>query len=88
MVVAGKNSKKIDYVLEAVKAGLNVYADKPLVIDPEGFEKLKEAFRIANEKGVVDLRYHDRAFRIYNGPTKIVFYPARCFWEIGRRESR
>ncbi len=53
MVVAGKNSKKIDYVLEAVKAGLNVYADKPLVINPEGFEKLKEAFRIADEKGVL-----------------------------------
>ncbi len=43
MVVAGKNSKKIDYILEAVKAGLNVYADKPLVINKEGFEKLKEA---------------------------------------------
>jgi len=53
MIVAGKNSKKIDYVLEAVKAGLNVYADKPLVINPEGFEKLKEAFRIADEKGVL-----------------------------------
>ncbi len=53
MVVAGKNSKKIDYVLEAVKSGLNVYADKPLVINPEGFEKLKEAFRIADEKGVL-----------------------------------
>ncbi|HET8737008.1 MAG TPA: putative oxidoreductase C-terminal domain-containing protein [Pricia sp.] len=53
MVVAGKNSKKIDYVLEAVKAGLNVYADKPLVINPQGYEKLKEAFRIADEKGVL-----------------------------------
>lgn len=53
MIVAGKNSKKIDYVLEAVKAGLNVYADKPLVIDPNGFEKLKEAFRIADEKGLL-----------------------------------
>lgn len=53
MVVAGKNSKKIDYVLEAVKAGLNVYADKPLVINPEGFTKLKEAFHIADEKGVL-----------------------------------
>jgi len=53
MVVAGKNSKKIAYVLEAVKAGLNVYADKPLVINPEGFDKLKEAFRIADEKGVL-----------------------------------
>ena len=53
MVVAGKNSKKIDYILEAVKAGLNVYADKPLVINPEGFEKLKEAFKIAKENGVM-----------------------------------
>ena len=53
MIVAGKNSKKIDYVLEAVKAGLNVYADKPLVINPEGFEKLKKAFEIADEKGVL-----------------------------------
>ena len=53
MVVAGKNSKKIDYILEAVKSGLNVYADKPLVINSEGFEKLKEAFRIADEKGLL-----------------------------------
>ncbi|NKI25327.1 Gfo/Idh/MocA family oxidoreductase [Arenibacter sp. 6A1] len=53
MVVAGKNSKKIDYILEAVKAGLNVYADKPLVINPEGYQKLVEAFKIAEEKGVV-----------------------------------
>ncbi len=53
MIVAGKNSKKIDYVLEAVKAGLNVFADKPLVITPEGFEKLKEAFRIAKEKNLL-----------------------------------
>lgn len=53
MVVAGKNSKKIDYILEAVKAGLNVYADKPLVINPEGFEKLKEAFKVAEENGVM-----------------------------------
>lgn len=53
MVVAGKNSKKIDYILAAVKAGLNVYADKPLVITPEGFGKLKEAFAIAEKNGVL-----------------------------------
>ncbi len=52
MVVAGKNSKKIDYILTAVIAGLNVYADKPLVINEEGFKKLKEAFAIAKKKGV------------------------------------
>ncbi|MUH37965.1 oxidoreductase [Zobellia amurskyensis] len=53
MIVAGKNSKKIDYVLEAVKAGLNVYADKPLVINPEGFKKLQRAFEVAEKNGVL-----------------------------------
>ncbi|MFT7069972.1 MAG: putative dehydrogenase [Spirosomataceae bacterium] len=53
MIVAGKNDKKIGYVLAAVKAGINVYADKPLVINKEGFEKLEEAFKIAKEKGVM-----------------------------------
>ncbi len=53
MIVAGKNSKKIDYVLEAVKAGLNVYADKPLVINPDGFKKLKQAFKIAKKNNVL-----------------------------------
>ena len=53
MIVAGKNSKKIDYILAAVKAGLNVYADKPLVINPEGFKKLKQAFVLAKENNVL-----------------------------------
>ena len=53
MVVAGKNSKKIDYILTAVQAGLNVYADKPLVINQEGFEKLKKAFQIAEKNNVL-----------------------------------
>lgn len=53
VILAGKNSKKIDYILEAVKAGLNVYADKPLVINPEGLEKLKQAFELAKKNGVL-----------------------------------
>ena len=46
MVVSGKNSKKIDYILAAVNAGLNVYADKPLVVNQEGFEKLQKVFEL------------------------------------------
>ncbi len=53
MVVAGKNDKKIDYILASVKAGINVYADKPLVINEKGFRKLEEAFKIAEQKGVM-----------------------------------
>ena len=50
MMVAGKNDLKIDYILAAVENGIHVYADKPLVINPEGFQKLKKAFQIAAEK--------------------------------------
>lgn len=53
MIVAGKNSKKTDYILAAVKAGINVYADKPMAINPEGFIKLKEAFKIAKKNNVL-----------------------------------
>ncbi|MEZ4968533.1 MAG: putative oxidoreductase C-terminal domain-containing protein [Flavobacteriaceae bacterium] len=67
MVVAGKNSKKIDYILAAVKAGLNVYADKPLVINPEGFRKLEEAFQIAGEKGVMIYDIMTERFEVTTG---------------------
>lgn len=53
MVVAGNNAKKTDYILKTVQAGINVLADKPMVIAPEEFPKLEEAFRIAGEKGVL-----------------------------------
>lgn len=50
MMVAGKNDQKIDYILAAIENGIHVYADKPLVINPDGFQKLKKAFQIAGEK--------------------------------------
>lgn len=53
MVVAGKNDRKIDYILSALENDMNVYADKPLVINPAGFQKLKRAFEIAEEKNLL-----------------------------------
>ncbi|WP_111669687.1 putative oxidoreductase C-terminal domain-containing protein [Algoriphagus litoralis] len=53
MMVAGKNDQKIDYILAAIENGIHVYADKPLVINPEGFKKLKKAFQIAEEKDLL-----------------------------------
>ena len=50
VVLAGNNQKKTDYILAAIKAGFNVYADKPMVINTAGFPVLKEAFKIAEEK--------------------------------------
>jgi hypothetical protein len=34
MVTAGNNAKKTEYILETVEAGINVLADKPMVITP------------------------------------------------------
>jgi len=50
VVISGNNAKKSRYILECVKAGLNVLADKPMAINPEGFKLLEEAYRIAAEK--------------------------------------
>lgn len=53
MVVAGNNAKKTEYILKAVQAGINVLADKPMVISHDEFPKLEQAFKIAEEKGVM-----------------------------------
>lgn len=53
MMVAGNNAKKTEYIQKAVQAGLNVFADKPMVISPEAFPVLEQAFKTAGEKGVL-----------------------------------
>lgn len=53
VVTAGNNGKKTDYILKTVEAGINVLADKPMVISPEEFPKLEKAFQLAEENGVL-----------------------------------
>jgi predicted dehydrogenase len=53
VVISGNNGKKSRYILECVKAGLNVLADKPMAINPEGFALIEEAYRVAAEKKLV-----------------------------------
>ena len=53
MVVSGNNAKKTEYILKTIEAGINVLADKPMVITPEDFPKLEQAFQLAAEKGVL-----------------------------------
>lgn len=53
VVMAGNNAKKTDYIFKTIDAGFNVLADKPMVIDPAEYHKLKEAFDIAKEKNVL-----------------------------------
>ena len=53
MVTAGNNAIKTEYILKTIEAGINVLADKPMVITPEEFPKLEQAFQVAAEKGVL-----------------------------------
>jgi len=53
VVLAGNNARKPEYILKCVEAGYNVLADKPMVINPEGFKLLKKAFNVAEKKGLV-----------------------------------
>lgn len=53
MVTAGNNRNKTKNLLEAVKAGFHVLADKPMAINTDGFNILKEAFDVAAENDVL-----------------------------------
>jgi predicted dehydrogenase len=53
VVLSGNNRKKAEYITKSVNAGLNVLADKPMIIAPEDFPALEAAFATAKEKGVL-----------------------------------
>ena len=53
VIISGNNSRKADYILRSVQAGYNVLSDKPMVIVPADFDKLKQAFAEAEKRGVL-----------------------------------
>jgi len=53
VVLAGNNQKKTEYIKAAVAAGLNVLADKPMAINSQSFDLLKEAFASAEKNNVL-----------------------------------
>jgi predicted dehydrogenase len=53
VVISGNNQRKTEYLSRAVAAGVQTLADKPMAIDTAGFEALRRAFDVAQEKGVL-----------------------------------
>lgn len=53
VILSGNNSRKADYILRSVQAGFNVLSDKPMVITPPDFAKIKLAFAEAEKRGVL-----------------------------------
>ena len=53
VILAGNNQKKTRYIIESIKAGYNVLADKPLAINSQDFQLLTEAYQLAQQKGLL-----------------------------------
>ncbi len=53
VVISGNNRLKTEYIKKSVDAGLNVFSDKPMAINQQSFELLKQAFATAKEKDLV-----------------------------------
>lgn len=53
VVLSGNNRKKTEYIIKSLEAGLNVLADKPMVINHSDFQLLTEAFEEADQKNLL-----------------------------------
>lgn len=53
VVLSGNNARKGEYITTFVNAGVNVLADKPMVIRPQDYPALEAAFATAKQKGVL-----------------------------------
>lgn len=82
VVLAGNNQKKTDYIKKAVDAGLNVLADKPMAIDPAGYELLKEAFASAEKNNVLLYDIMTERYEITNTLQKELAKQPEIFGEL------
>lgn len=53
VVMAGNNARKPGYILQSLRAGFNVLADKPMVINADGFDTLVQAFETARNNNLL-----------------------------------
>lgn len=53
VVISGNNRDKTEYIHGCVNAGLHVLADKPMAINTNDFQLLKEAFDLAQQNDVL-----------------------------------
>lgn len=53
LILSGNNKKKTEYLKTAVQSGVHIFADKPMAINTADFQRLEEAFQIADESGLL-----------------------------------
>jgi predicted dehydrogenase len=66
VVLSGRNSRKIDYILGSVSSGLNVLADKPWIVSPREMPRLEDALTTAASRGLVAYDIMTERYEITN----------------------
>jgi predicted dehydrogenase len=66
VVIAGRNRRKIEYILESIRAGIHVLADKPWVVRSADLPRLAEALNLAESGGVAAYDVMTERYEITN----------------------
>lgn len=79
IVLSGNNREKAEYITKSINAGLNVLADKPMIIKPEDFPALEAAFAAAKEKGVLLFDIMTERFEVTSILQKLLSHKTEIF---------
>lgn len=82
VVLAGNNQKKTCYIVESIKAGYNVLADKPLAINQQDFKRLTEAYQLAKERNLLLYDLMTERYDILNIIEKELLHQTELFGEL------
>ena len=82
VVLAGNNQKKTRYIMESIKAGYHVLADKPLAINPQDFKLLTEAYQLAKEKNLLLYDLMTERYDILNIIEKELLHQTELFGDL------
>ena len=74
--------KKTQYIIESVKAGCNVLADKPLAINQQDFKQLLDAYQLAKEKKLLLYDLMTERYDILNMIEKELMHQKGLFGEL------
>ncbi len=84
VVLAGNNRVKINYIEHSINAGMNVFSDKPMVIDKAGFERLKNIYAVAEQKGVLMFDMMTERYNLINNIQKSLMSDTLLFGNLQR----
>lgn len=82
VMLAGNNQKKTHYIKTAIEHGFNVLSDKPMVINRENFEILKEAFEQAEASGLLLYDIMTERYEITSALQKELMHIPGIFGEL------